>query len=112
MSPITLLDASAVAFVVAVVGEIRSQYRIPDRFVPLIPVLVAQLVALLVVYISKNGEVGKLPVFLVTCMWEGVKTAALAMSAYKIGKTTVLNSDSSGPMEARRDDLNTHSAGS
>jgi hypothetical protein len=97
------MDASSVAVVVAVTEAVREALKVPVRYVPLIPVVLAQVVAVLTVYIQRFGQVSSFPAFFATSLWEGIKIASLAMSAYKIGKTTVLNRRGSCPAEAGAD---------
>jgi hypothetical protein len=94
MEPNTLLDSSAIGVVVAVTAAIRKAISIPERYVPLIPVVVSMVTAFPVVYIHNGGDIKSIGVYVASSVLEGIKIAALSMAAYKVTKTTVLNKTS------------------
>lgn len=86
---ITPIDASLVGLVVIIVEALKRRIKIRDRWVPLLPIAMSfGLAAPAVIYTS--GTVPPWPVFVSGTFLEGLKVAALSMSAFKVTKTTIL----------------------
>lgn len=83
---ITPLDASLVGLVIFVTQ--RAKRYIQKRWVPLIPVLLSLVFVAPAIIVAERGWPGVL-IFASRVFLETAKVAALSMSTYKIGRTTV-----------------------
>lgn len=82
-------DGIGVAAVLALTEFVKVAFRVPARWVPVIPVLVAIPVALIYTWAM---HVDPSLMARATAM-NALKFAPLAMATYKIWKTTILNVD-------------------
>lgn len=83
---ITPIDASVVALVILLTESIKKY--ISNRFVPLIPIVFSLIFVALAVLSQWDGEIVVIT-FISRVLLETVKVSTLAMSSYKVFKTTI-----------------------